>query len=147
MKINQRPLLLTIEDAYDSSQYFIEKCWNKTNSFDSGIIASEMTLFADDRPFDSAVWDDWFEALNTIKPNEDLNLQTTQLTIDEAYFTMVAFLEIYCNLGAEDDFKTFVGSLKTKTSTIVTWQDWLDSIQEITNHQPRIRPYAELLPK
>lgn len=102
---------------------------------------------ADDRPLDGAMWEDWFEALGTVKPNQELNLETTCLTLDEAYSTMIVFLEIYCNLGAEDAFKEFVKSLKTKTATMVTWQDWLDSIKEITSHRPRIRSYAQLLPK
>ncbi len=137
----------TLADAYDITIFFLEKYWNKTKSDDAGSLLGSMMLMADDRPFDRAIWSDWFEALSTVKPNEQLNLETTQLTIEEAYFTMIAFLEIYCRLGAEDDFVTFVKSLKAKTSTIVTWQDWLDSVKEITSHTPRIRPYAQLLPK
>jgi len=139
--------LLTIEDAYDASQCFIEKYYNITDSFDGGIIASEMTLMENNRPFDDAIWEDWLEALATIKPNEKIDLETTRLTIEEAYFAMIKFLEIYCSMGANNDFIECVAQLKTNTSTILTWQNWVDSIKEITSHSPRKRPYFELLPK
>jgi hypothetical protein len=91
-------ILLNLEDSYDATVHFLEKYYNITDSFDGGIIASEMTLMENNRPFDAAMWEDWLDALATIKPNEKIDLEATRLTMEEAYFAMIKFLEIYCSM-------------------------------------------------
>jgi len=139
--------LFNIEDSYDTTANFLEKYYSITKSDDAGSILGCMMLLENNRPFDAAMWEDWLDALATIKPNEKIDLEATRLSTEEAYFAMIKFLEIYCSMGADDDFIEFVAQLKTNTSTILTWQNWVDSIKEITSYTPRKRPYFELLPK
>ena len=137
---------LNIEDSYDSIVNFLDKYYQTTKSDDAGSLLGCMMLIEHNSTFDAAIWEDWFDALHFIKPNEILDLEKTKLTIEEAYGSMIKFLEIYCSMGAEDNFVEFVASLKNKTSTILTWQDWLNSVEEVTTHSPRIRPYLVLGP-
>lgn len=138
---------LTIEDAYDVAHHYIEKYYDLTQSDDAGSLLSGMLLVGDHGLVDAAMWQDWFEALHFIKPDETLDVEHTQLTAEEAYFAMTKFLQIYCDLGVEDSFIELVASLKNKTCTLLTWQDWLNSVEEVMSHTPRIRPYLELGPK
>ena len=134
-------LQLNLEDSYDSTQLFIHKYYLITNSFDSAVIASSMQLSeCDDIPHDYAVWIDWINAWNLV-----LSYKSNYATTEQAYEIMIIFLETYCNLGAEEEFITFVNDLKNKKSSIITWQDWLDTVEKIVNQTPRIRPYLELI--
>lgn len=133
---------LTLDDAYDATQHYINRYYVLTNSDDAAILAGDMMLLTNNTPFDPAMQEDWLEALNFIKPHQ---IDNTKLTIDEAYSAMVKFLEIYCSMGADDDFLEFTATAGKKD--FETWQNWLDSVKEITSHTPRKRPYFQLLPK
>lgn len=140
-------ILLTIKDAYDATQHYIERYYAIADSDDAAILAGNMMLMENGKPFDPAIYEDWLSAFLVIKPLENLQDENPMLTIDEAYSLMIKFLEIYCSMGADDSFIGFVKSLKTRTSTVLTFQDWINSVQEITSHAPRIRPLFKLLPK
>lgn len=141
-----KPPTLTIEDAYDATWLYIEKYYALTDSDDGAILAGDMMLMANNVPFDPAMGEDWLKALHSIKPNEDLDIKKTTLTIEEAYNSMIKFLEIYCSMGADDDFLEFTEDTKNKNPRVLTWQDWLNSVEEIIGQTPRIRPYFQLLP-
>ena len=131
---------LSLEDTYDTTQLYLDNYYNKTKSFDGAVVASSMLLCEDYKPFDLGVWEDWIKAWNLIVKNE-----SCYATIEQAYEIMIVFLETYCNLGAEEEFIAFVNDLKNKKSSILTWQDWVGTVEKIINQTPRIRPYLELI--
>jgi hypothetical protein len=57
---------ISIEDAYKAMFYYIENLYELTKSSDLGGFLGAMVLL-DGKPMDSAVWEDWIDAIKKVE--------------------------------------------------------------------------------
>ncbi|MBM3894155.1 hypothetical protein FJ366_00960 [Candidatus Dependentiae bacterium] len=132
---------MNTNDAYDAAQKFIDYCYSKTNHDDAALIASNMLLSSKDRPFDLAVWSDWERAVKNVFFNQNDKIDAINMTEAQAYEVLINFLEIYCSLGADEEFIKLVQKLKLKTAVNLPYSIWKDCVNEVIKHNPRKRNY------
>ena len=69
----------------------------------------------------------------------ELNKEKMQLTVEEAYRSMVVFLEMHYARTNSDDIGSLLGDLilleDGSTADPAMWKDWLDSIQLVKVNQ------------
>ena len=58
---------MTNEVAYKAMIKFLEKYYERTNSDDIGSLLGDLQLLSDGSTSDPAAWNDWIDAINTIK--------------------------------------------------------------------------------
>jgi hypothetical protein len=131
---------ITKNDAYDAAQLFMDYCYKKTNYSDAAILASDMLLSSYSMPFDSATWADWNKALQKALKNGAAS-PGADISVLDAYNAMVYFLEIYCSMGAENDFVSLVQDLKNQQSAEYPYALWLKIVDDVVSKNPRNRPY------
>ena len=68
---------VTIEEAYKAMYLYLEKLYEMTSSDDLAGFLGSMSMMADGRPADDAIWEDWLDAIEKAKsdPNLDLSLK------------------------------------------------------------------------
>ena len=54
-------------EAYKAMQNFLEKIYYQTKSGDIGALLGDMILLDDEKPMDAALWNDWLEAIESVK--------------------------------------------------------------------------------
>jgi hypothetical protein len=64
---------ITIEQAYASMYYFLENLYSLTKSDDLGGFLGSMSLLADRKPADPAVWNDWLNAVKQACSNNNFD--------------------------------------------------------------------------
>lgn len=60
---------LTIKEAYMAMFKYLDGLYDSTKSEDLGDFLSSMQLLDDGMPVDSAVWEDWLDAVKKVKEN------------------------------------------------------------------------------
>jgi hypothetical protein len=72
-----------------------------------------------------------------------------QLTQQEAFQTMIAFLEAYYEQTQADDIGALLGSLQLledgKPADPAMWQDWIEAYQSIVNQKDKIEVRSLIL--
>jgi hypothetical protein len=58
-------------EAFKVMFSFLEKYYEQTQSDDIGSLLGDLTLLDDDRPIDSAMWEEWLEAVEKIMITEN----------------------------------------------------------------------------
>lgn len=114
---------LTILQAYNAMQFFLENYYTKTQSDDLGSLLSGMQLFSEGETFDPAMWGEWLRGL---EPNKDI-------TILDAFEAMRKFLEDYYSYIESDDIKILLDLLRpSKEGSFdrIVWSQWLNAIQQ-----------------
>ena len=53
--------------AYQAMTAFLEKYYSLTHAGEVGALLGSMQLMEDGRPADPAIWDDWLEAVRSLK--------------------------------------------------------------------------------
>ena len=68
--------MLSTKDAYKAMFVFLERIYNITKSDELGILLGSMSLLDNNKPVDSAMWEDWLKAIEKVKlTNTNINLQ------------------------------------------------------------------------
>ncbi len=61
---------LTPEEAYKAMYSFLDDYWEITKSDALGSLLGSMSLLNDGKPADSAIWDEWMEAIQKSQSNQ-----------------------------------------------------------------------------
>lgn len=72
--------MVTIEQAYKAMYLYLEGLYDMTGSDDLAGFLGGMSTLKDGKPADSAVWNDWLEAVDKSRtnPNTSLEINKTQ---------------------------------------------------------------------
>ncbi len=54
-------------ETYRAMQLFLEKIYNRTSSEDIGSLLGDMIILEDGKTADSAIWNDWIDAIRKVK--------------------------------------------------------------------------------
>lgn len=57
---------LNHHQAYAAMFKFLEKYYELTNAVDVGVLLGSMTLTADGKPLDPAMWEEWLEVVDEV---------------------------------------------------------------------------------
>ena len=148
--------LLTIDDAYDAAinflHYFSHKYYTETGDGDILLLTDDMRLLEDDCSADPAAQSDWQDSIDKVLSQRSQSSKTSkvQLTTQEAYKTIIDFLEGYCSRTNSDETRELLNAMALQTDgssvTPEALKDWIKSVNKILNQNPRIRPRFTLLP-
>ena len=61
---------LTVEEAYMAMFAYLEKFYDLTGSDDIGSLLGSMSVFSNGRVVDSALWQDWLDAVTKAQAGE-----------------------------------------------------------------------------
>jgi hypothetical protein len=94
---------------------------NRRSQFDDDLpmLLGSMRLLDDGEPIDSALWEDWLDAL----PIE-------HVSSDEAFAGMINFLQMYVSRGDQGEI-TFVLSLLDKETHPDIYKKWLEFFSQV----------------
>jgi hypothetical protein len=137
--MNNKEILLTIDDAYDAVFYFLDDFFMRTKSGDIGCLAGDMAFLEDGSSADSAATSDWEDSVQKIKPSI-----TKPLTIDEAYVAMIDFLDGYRDRTNSDETANLLKAMRLTAHRTshdpIMWHTWEASVHKVISQTPRIRP-------
>ncbi len=60
-------LKLTVEEAYRAMFHYLEHVYDETRSKELAEMLGSMSLLEDGKPADTAVWEDWIQAVKKVK--------------------------------------------------------------------------------
>ena len=72
--------MLTTKEVYQAMYLYLEALYDMTHSNDLGGFLGSMSLLEDGKPADSAIWDDWLEAVEKAKQQPDISLKLKSLS-------------------------------------------------------------------
>ena len=64
-------MMLTPREAYAAMFRYLEQYYGRTQADDVGALLGDLQLNEEGEPFDSAVRQDWIEAINWVKQNPE----------------------------------------------------------------------------
>ena len=149
---------LTRDEAYDAivdyldPYYFQVLANDPTSSGDLGSLLGCMMLASDETPMDSAVTSYWNRSIDKIlnKRLQKLHLEkkeTINLTSEEAYAAMIDYLDDYRNRLESEEVGTLLNLMSDKKSASpIAWNDWMQTVDKMSDPKTRIRQYFKLLP-
>jgi len=145
---------LTVEQSYDAMIYFLETYNKKINSIDIALLTSDLLLLPDNMSVDPAAVEDWYESVERIlkiKKSIYENLiyrKSISLTINQAYDTMLDYLEGYYERTTSEDVDTLISKMKlsadNRQSDYKIWNDWSQSVKKTLKKEQCDRPYSDL---
>ncbi|WP_034841960.1 hypothetical protein [Endozoicomonas numazuensis] len=66
---------ITVNEAYKAMILYLEHLYELTSSDELAGFLGSMAILEDGKPADSAVWQDWLEAIEKAKTKQDISLK------------------------------------------------------------------------
>ena len=124
---------LTTNQAYDAMLDYLDKYYQANASDDVGSLLGSMMLLADEQPVDMALWSDWLEAINRIKPQR-ANAKNIKLTIDDAFNAMIDYLNEFCSRSQSSDIEELLRHMKASSDDFPP-AEWQKSVKKFLNRK------------
>ena len=105
---------LTTNQAYDAMLDYLDKYYQANASDDVGSLLGSIMLLADEQPVEMALWSDWLEAINRIKPQR-ANAKNIKLTIDDAFNAMIDYLNEFCSRTQSSDIEELLKYMRARS--------------------------------
>jgi hypothetical protein len=101
---------LTADQAYAATYYFLDKLYFRHKRDDLGGLLSDMSLLPDGTPIDSAIVEDWQDAMQFALAGS----KATSLTDNQAYAAMYRFVEQLRVAIASEELGALLQELATR---------------------------------
>lgn len=135
---------LSVLDAFQSMQDFLEKYFGQTPSGDIACLLSDIQFFQNKRTADPAAWVDWCESVVKVKLRKQVTTfcetrkqanSQTFLTAMEAFRAMQDFLKGYYERTSSEDVAYILEDIQIvqdgSTADPAAWSRWCESIEKV----------------
>lgn len=128
-------MLIDIKKAFDLMIIYLDKYYERTDSYDIGGLLGDAMILEDGTTADPALMDDWLLSVVKITNKSDNN----SIDIKCAYLVLIDFLKDYGERINSDEIANLIFEMTlvkdNESQNKRCWNEWLEAVKDLENNK------------